>query len=135
VTGTHKPELLGSGNILVVDDEEAVREVAKGTLERHGYHVLLADSGLAALDVFKRYPGHIALVVLDMSMHGTGGEEALLALKKIRPSVKVVVATGYSEPEAMRLFAGQQISGFLQKPFTPTQLAETVKSTLGCSKA
>ncbi len=59
-----------------------------------------------------------------------GGEEALLELQKIRSNVKVVVASGYSEAEVMRLFAGQHVSGFLQKPFTSTQLAEAVKRAL-----
>ncbi len=129
--GTHETNLLGSGTVLVVDDEEVVRGVAKGILERYGYHVLLADSGLAALDVFKRHHENITVVILDLSMPEMDGKEALLALQKIRPSVKAVIASGYSEAEVMKLFPGQHVSGFLQKPFTSTQLAETVKRALG----
>ena len=116
--------------ILVVDDEEVVREIAKSALERHGYHVLLADSGLTAIDVVKRHPGDIALVILDLSMPGMGGEEALPELRKIRPKVTVVASSGYSEAEMMRRLAGQPVSGFLQKPFTSTRLAEQVKRAL-----
>ena len=71
--------------VLVVDDEQIVREMAKRALERHGYTVLLADSGLAAIDVCRRHPGEIALVVLDLSMPHMSGEEALPELRKIRP--------------------------------------------------
>ena len=130
---THDTNLLGSGTVLVVDDEEVVLGVVKGTLERYGYHVLLADSGLAAIDVFKRHPDNIATVILDLGMPGMDGRTALHALQKIRPSVKVVIASGYSEAEVMKLFAGQHVSGFLQKPFTPTRLAETIKKVISGS--
>ncbi len=129
--GTQETNLLGSGTVLMVDDQELVRDVAKGILEQYGYEVLLADSGLAALDLFKRHLEQIRVVILDLSMPGMDGKEALLALQKIRPGVRVVIASGYSEAEVMKLFAGQHVSGFLQKPFTSGQLAETLKRALG----
>ena len=125
-----RTDLSGSGTILVVDDERIVREMARKSLERQGYRVLLADHGLEAIDVFKRHPGDIALVFLDLSMPGMGGAEVLPELRKIRPHAKVVVSSGYSEAETMRMFAGQDVSGFLQKPFTSTGLAEKVKTAL-----
>ena len=123
--------LYGDGTVLVVDDEKVVREFAKKALERHGYTVLLADGGLAAIDAFKRHPGEIALVVLDLSMPNMSGEEALPELRKIRSEVKVVVSSGYSEAETMTLFKGQRVSGFVQKPYTSKGLAEKVKVCLG----
>jgi len=123
--------LQGAGVVLVVDDERIVREMVKRALERHGYTVLLADSGLEAIDVFRRHPGDIALVVLDLSMPGMSGEEALPELRKIRPQVKVVVSSGYSEAETMTLFKGQQVSGFIQKPYTSQGIAEKVKVCIG----
>jgi CheY-like chemotaxis protein len=119
--------LQGAGVILVVDDEKFVREMVRRALERHGYTVLLADSGLEAIDVLKRHPGDIALVILDLSMPKMSGEEALPELRKIRPQVKVMVSSGYSEAEAMTLFRGQQVSGFIQKPYTSRGIAEKVK--------
>ena len=59
-------------------------------------------------------------------MPAMGGVEALPELRKIRPGVKVVVSSGYSEAETMTLFRGQPVSGFVQKPYSATQLAETV---------
>jgi CheY-like chemotaxis protein len=123
--------LQGAGVVLVVDDEKFVREMAKRALELHGYTVLLADSGMAAMDVLKRSPGEIAAVVLDLSMPNMGGEEALPELRKIRPGVKVVVSSGYSEADAMGLFKGQPVSGFIQKPYTARKLAEKVKACTG----
>ena len=122
--------LRGTGTVLVVDDEPAVREVSKKALESYGYTVLLADSGLAAIDVFRRHPGEIALVVLDLSMPGMNGEEVLPELRKIRPMVKVVLSSGYSEAEAMGILKGQPVTGFIQKPYTSKGLAEKVKVCL-----
>ncbi len=120
--------LRGTGVVLVVDDEPLVRGMAKTALELHGYTVLVAENGLAAIDIFKRYPGEIALVVLDLSMPGMSGEETLPELRRIRPGVKVVVSSGYSEAEAMNMFQGQQVAGFLQKPYSSLGLAEKVKA-------
>ncbi len=109
--------LQGVGTVLVVDDERVVLEMAKRALERHGYEVLMADSGLAAIDVFRRHPGEIDLVVLDLSMPHMNGEEALPELRKIRPDVRVVVSSGYSESEAMALLLA---SGFPALSRSPT---------------
>ena len=123
--------LRGAGVVLVVDDEPLVRGMAQRSLELHGYAVLVAENGRAAIDLFKRYPGEIALVVLDLSMPDLSGEETLPELRRIRPGVKVVVSSGYSEAEAMTMFQGQPVAGFLQKPYTSTRLAEKVKVYVG----
>jgi len=122
--------LQGCGAVLVVDDEQVVRDLTKSALEHYGYTVLLAGSGLAAIDVFKRYPGEIALVILDLSMPNMGGAETLPQLRKIRPEVKVVVSSGYAQDEAMAVFQGQQVAGFVQKPYTAAGIAEKVKLAL-----
>jgi PAS domain S-box-containing protein len=122
--------LQGSGVILVVDDEPLVLNTAKIALEHRGYTVLLADSGPEAIDILKRYPGEIALVVLDLSMPRMSGEEALPELRKIRPSVKALVSSGYSEAETLTMFQGQRVSGFIQKPYTSKGIAEKVKDCL-----
>lgn len=115
----------------MVDDEPAVRAMAKRALERQGYTVLLADSGLAAIEVFRQHPAEIALVILDLSMPHMSGEETLPELRKIRREVKVMVSSGYSQAETMTLFQGQQVSDFVQKPYTVKELAEKVKSCMG----
>ena len=121
----------GNPTILVVDDEELVRRVAQKSLERHGYEVLLADSGAAAIDVLKEHSGEIQLIILDLSMPEMGGDKVLPELRKLRPDVIVTVSSGYSERETMRLFTGQRVAGFLPKPFTANRLVETVDSLLG----
>jgi len=73
----------------------------------------------------------VSLVVLDLSMPGMGGEEALPHLRQIQPGIKVVVSSGYSEVETMSLFRGSTVSGFIQKPYTVERLAETVRRAIG----
>jgi PAS domain S-box-containing protein len=120
----------GSGVVLVIDDEPVVRTMAERALTRIGYTVLVADDGLAAIDILKRRPGNIDLILLDLSMPGMSGEEALPELRKIRPGVRVILSSGYSEAEAMTMFQGQRVSGFVQKPYTSVVLAEKVREAL-----
>ncbi|MGO9097449.1 MAG: response regulator [Bryobacteraceae bacterium] len=125
-----QPELRGKGTILVVDDEAPVREVVLGTLERYGYRVLEARDGSEAVRVFEEHAGEIGLVLLDLTMPVVGGDEVIGALKARRAGVSVIVMSGYGESEVAEKFAGQDVSGFLQKPFTAARLAEVVKKAL-----
>lgn len=121
----------GSRTVLVVDDEELVREMAKRSLEHLGFTVLVADSGLAAIELLKKEPEGVSLVILDLSLPGMSGEEVLPELRKIHSRMKVMVSSGYGETEAMRVFRGQRVAGFIQKPYTSSQLADAVMSIIG----
>ena len=107
-----------------------VRRTANAVLEKYGYRVLLAESGPQAIEIFRRDPDAVSLVLLDLTMPLMGGEETLEALCAIRPDVKAIVSSGYSEAEAVRRFAGRCLAGFLQKPYSPQALAEKIKSLL-----
>jgi CheY-like chemotaxis protein len=120
----------GSASILVVDDEDIVRRTAKLALERHGYHVFVADSGAAALRLCQNEARGVDLVLLDLSMPGMSGQETFAALREIDPGVKVLISSGYSESEAMRTFSGHKPAGFVQKPYTALRLASTVKKAV-----
>jgi signal transduction histidine kinase/ActR/RegA family two-component response regulator len=112
----------GSGTILVVDDEDLVRKMAKLALERLGYQVLTASNGREALDLCTADPERIQTVLLDMMMPVMGGEETLRRLLEIRPTLPVLAMSGFHEREAKQRF-GAGIAGFVQKPFTAGQLA------------
>jgi len=129
VAATPAPEFLGSGKVLVVDDEEIVRRIARTALERAGYTVLLAGDGQEAVEIFRREAGEIRLVALDMTMPGMSGEEALRQLREIRRDVPVMVSSGYTEAEVLQRF-GDSIDGFLHKPYGITDLARAVHSAL-----
>ncbi|MFN7992966.1 MAG: response regulator [Bryobacteraceae bacterium] len=129
-TATHtKPahnRVIGSGLVLVVDDEDVVRRTVKSTLERHGYSVLAAENGQEAVRLFRREHERVLMVILDMNMPVMGGEEALRQLQSIQPEVRVILSSGYNEVEAVTRFQGKGLAGFIQKPYTSLQLAEKV---------
>jgi len=112
----------GSGVILIVDDEHAVRRVAKRVAERAGFAVLEASNGQEAVDIFRERHQGIVLVLLDMSMPVMSGEEAFRILKTIAPSVPVVLSSGYNDQDATTYFVGKGLAGFLQKPYRPADL-------------
>ncbi len=123
-------DLAGSGAILIVDDEDIVRETARHTLQRYGYKPVLARNGGEAVELFTLEPDRFALVLLDLTMPVMGGEQALRALQAIRPNVRVLLSSGYNEVEAVQRFAGKGLAGFLQKPYTSLALASKVKEVL-----
>jgi CheY-like chemotaxis protein len=120
----------GAGIILVVDDERMVLHTARMALERHGYTVREAASGPEAIEALQREKAGVAAVILDLSMPGMSGQEALPLLRQIQPSLRVIVSSGYSQSETLQQFSGQPISGFIQKPYTSARLAESVKAAL-----
>jgi CheY-like chemotaxis protein len=122
-----REDLSGSGTVLVVDDEEIVRKIARSTLEKWGYSVLVAENGRIGLETFASRPSEISLVLLDLTMPVMNGEETFQQMQKIRPDVKAVLSSGYDETDALRRFHGRGLAGFLQKPYTASKLAETVK--------
>jgi signal transduction histidine kinase/CheY-like chemotaxis protein len=113
----------GSGTILIVDDEEGVREVAERMLQEIGFCTLAAEDGRKALDLLERAETEIAGVLLDVSMPRMGGQETLLRLRALRPDLPVVMMSGYTEQVvAEQLGESSQSTGFLQKPFVAEDL-------------
>ncbi len=121
----------GGETILVVDDEEPVRTVARRVLSDAGFNVLTAADGDESLDIFRQNSDNIALVLLDMTMPQLSGRETLERLRRIRESVTVVLSSGYTEEVARDQFADQPIVDFLQKPYSPRTLLAKVHSVLG----
>jgi two-component system, cell cycle sensor histidine kinase and response regulator CckA len=123
-------DLTGTGTILVVDDEEMVQRSAKAALEHYGYQVQLAANGQEAVDLFQRQGEQISAVLLDMTMPVMSGEETLRQLKRLRPDVRVILSSGYSEVEAVQRFTGKGLANFIQKPYESTALAAKLKKVL-----
>lgn len=124
------PDAGCAGTVLVVDDEDMAREFIGTVLERRGYSVLSARDGREALEVFDRNPEIVDLVVLDLVMPVAGGAEALAKIRSRRPDAKILVTSGYSRQEAMRMCRDGQANDFIQKPYTAQQLATKVNSVL-----
>jgi CheY-like chemotaxis protein len=119
----------GSARVLVVDDEALVRRAAKQSLERYGYVVRTASGGREALDILEA-DDSIQVVVLDLTMPSMSGAETLARIRALRPTLPVVLSSGYNEVDATRRFASEPAAFFLQKPYTAARLGEKVKAAL-----
>jgi PAS domain S-box-containing protein len=118
------------GTVLLVDDEPAVRTLARRMLLRLGYQVHLAMDGFEAVAVYRENAPQIQCVILDLTMPRMDGEETFRALLQINPEIKVIISSGYSEQDVAIRFAGHALSGFIQKPYEMDSLANTLKNTL-----
>jgi CheY-like chemotaxis protein len=117
----------GSGTVLVVDDDEGVRELLDATLCRAGLNVLLACDGREGVDLFRRHSDEIRAVVLDRTMPDIGGEDAFDEIRRIRPDVRIMLISGYSEERAAWHFIDKGLDAFLHKPFEPRTLLERIR--------
>lgn len=120
----------GTGTVLVVDDEPIVRDVAQSMLERAGLEVMTAEDGREALVVFSEHIDEIDCVILDLTMPHLDGEETFRELRRIRPEVPVILASGYNQQDVTQKFAGKGLAGFIQKPFRLETLTEMVRTIL-----
>jgi len=120
----------GRETILIADDHEGIREMAKATLEALGYQVLVAHDGEEAVTVFSAHRDSISLVLMDVIMPRRGGREAYAAISALRPGVPVVFATGYSSETAALTEMLQRGIAVLQKPYSPSLLGRRVRETL-----
>jgi nitrogen-specific signal transduction histidine kinase/CheY-like chemotaxis protein len=117
----------GAGTVLVVDDEEIVLRTSKTSLERAGFEVVLAESGERAISILrdKETPA-VHLIVLDLSMPNMNGKDTMEQIRRLEIAVPVLICSGYSEAEVCREFAGLDVAGFIQKPFTARELTARV---------
>ena len=122
--------LYGSENILVVEDDEAVRNVSRLALEKYGYTVLQAERGTQALKAFGPLATAIDLVVTDVIMAGMSGPGLVVRLQKLHPDVKVLYVSGYTEEATIHHGVLTEGIAFLQKPFTPDGLVRKVRQLL-----
>ena len=116
--GNTQDLFLGSGWILIIDDEPVIRITATKMLELLGYSVLTAKDGEEGIKVFKEHQEEIRAVILDMAMPVMTGDEAFKCLKKIDPQVKVLVATGFTNDKRVSKTMDAGASGFMKKPYS-----------------
>ncbi len=112
----------GRGAILVVDDEETIREVAAMMLEDMGFSIFTAENGLQGLDVYRQHQDEIVGVLMDMTMPKMDGKACFRELRRTNADVKVILTSGYNEQDATSRFVGQGLAGFIQKPYSPEAL-------------
>ena len=123
--------LLGSGTVLLVDDEEAIRALGKDMLQALGFQVLTACNGREALDVFGRNQDKIVCVLLDLTMPCMDGEQTYRELRRLNPALRVIISSGYNEREVTQKFAGAGLAGFIQKPYTVAEMSRKLREVFG----
>jgi two-component system cell cycle sensor histidine kinase/response regulator CckA len=120
----------GQTTVLVVDDDDHVRALAKRILKRAGYDILTAVNGKQALEVYRREERNIALVILDLIMPEMGGKECLEQLLEFDPTVRVIISTGASAEAELKEVVRPYVRGFVDKPYEMIQLLQAVQTAL-----
>jgi two-component system, cell cycle sensor histidine kinase and response regulator CckA len=120
----------GTEVVLLVDDDERVRDMTEEMIREHGYQVLAARSGQEALEIYALHKDKVALVILDLIMHGMGGKECLKELLKIDPRCKVLIASGFSEDASRKECMELGAKGFVAKPFRFKELLQQIRRAL-----
>jgi len=118
------------GSVLVVEDEPAVRNLAKAVLERSGYQVHSAENGLAAVRMLEHEPSLYSAVLLDLIMPVMTGEQAFPLIREVAPKAAIVISSGFDETIIAQQFKEGGVSGFLQKPYTALELTEKIHEVL-----
>jgi len=116
--------------VLIVENEGAIRNLVQMALERHGYHILAAESGADALRVADDHQGHIHLLITDVVMPDMNGPEIAKRLTVTRPGLTTLFMSGYMDDALGDLGLAPEHMDFLQKPFSPRLLASKVREIL-----
>jgi PAS domain S-box-containing protein len=121
---------MGTGTILLIDDEEMIIKVGVELLQELGYEVLSARSGQEAIELYQKNADKIDLVIMDMIMPGMGGGETFDRLKKINRNIKVLLSSGYSINGQASKILERGCDGFIQKPFNLIQLSDKIQQII-----
>ena len=134
---TQRPKLPRGRNelVLVVDDEPAIRDVARQILERFGYRVLLAVDGAEAVSIYASRQKEIAVVITDMIMPNMEGSAAIIALRAINPEVKIIASSGAASDRSMARVRDTGIRHYIAKPYTAEVMLNTLHEVLHGSPA
>ena len=120
----------GGEVLLLVEDEDQVRTLARRILERHGYSILEARDGREALRIATSHSGPIDVLVTDVVMPELAGHQLFQELSATRPQLRALYMSGYTEYDSLRRGLLRGETAFIQKPFTTTGLAQAVRAVL-----
>jgi CheY-like chemotaxis protein len=128
--------LQGKGElVLLVDDDEAIRKVARRLLEGFGYRVLIAVNGREAVDMYEQRHSEIAVVLTDMSMPVMDGAAAVRALRAINPNVRIIVSSGLSSDGSVTQATDGVSNHFISKPYTAQAMLRTLHDALSATSS
>ena len=121
---------MNNTRILFVDDEAALVQVGRATLQRLGYQVFICTSSAAALETFRAAPHAFDLVITDRTMPTLTGEALIRELRQIRPDIPVILCTGFSNPVTPEQLRALEVDAFLLKPVTASEWARMIRQVL-----
>jgi two-component system, cell cycle sensor histidine kinase and response regulator CckA len=124
----------GNGAVLLVDDEEGIRNVGRQMLERLGFSVVTSRDGREALEWLTSHPKEVAFVILDLTMPAMDGMEAFRAIHAIAPDLKVILSSGYNEQAIFEQGRTKGLAGFIQKPYQLAALEQKLRDILGSAE-
>ena len=122
--------MLGFGTVLVVDDEEVIRQTASIVLKALGYQVLLAQNGREGVEVYKYNMQRINVVLLDMVMPEMNGAACFREIRKLNPRARVIVSSGFARDADITQLLAEGLSGFIQKPYRRVELSRELGRVL-----
>jgi CheY-like chemotaxis protein len=125
-----KSKVVGNGVILIVDDDDSIRNTTKELLTQIGYEVLTASDGQEGIEVFTQHKERISAVILDMVMPKLSGKEVFWKMKTVDPSVKVILVSGFKQDERIQALMDMGITSFVQKPYTMEKITQILSTTL-----
>jgi CheY-like chemotaxis protein len=130
---TREDRLIGDPpqrTVLVVDDEESVRETCRQVLELSGYKVLVAEDGIEALRIFREHSEIVACVLLDLRMPRKNGEETLNELRQLNAKLPVIMFSAYADDDTLQRLKEEGLSAFVPKPYRLDKLVSKLNGLL-----
>jgi CheY-like chemotaxis protein len=120
----------GSGEILLVEDDSMVSLTAVATLKSLGYAVTHVNGGQAAVELTQQHPRRFALILLDLRMPGMSGEATFEALRRIDPTLRILIWSGYAAEQDVSTMLERGAAGFVQKPYRIAELSQAIARAL-----
>ncbi len=120
----------GTGKVLVVDDEQAVREIAGEMLKHLGFEALTAGTGKQALNIFHQHAPDLRAVILDLTMPDMDGELVLSRMRQLSQNARFILSSGYHESDIVSRLGKKVVRGYLQKPYGREQLSRVLQDAL-----
>ncbi len=127
-SNNHKPN--SSRSVLIIDDEEMIRDLARDVLEMHGFHILSAENGVDGVAVYKKNKDTIACIILDLTMPRMSGRETYLQLKAIDKNAKIILSTGHGKDKMTQEIIELGVHGVIQKPYRIEELLRLVQKMM-----
>jgi CheY-like chemotaxis protein len=120
----------GSGTILLAEDDDQVRFIAKTILNKFGFAVVEAINGKEAIESYQKDPAKINLVITDIGMPIMDGYELFIELKKLNPALPIVISSGFGDKAIFSRIPEEEVAGLISKPYKPLKLKELLRSIL-----